>query len=401
MGTKIDKTVIITALNTQEVRTVLEQKGVKLQATSLFDVADNGTVKIDIEGDGIYDKVVTGLLSKNGGINTKNKKISVTDNAVSTTVIDNKNKEIKDLEAKIKQYQEEANAQFNETQSKQNAETNYNKKMAEYIEIRETINRGLTKKQAENVADMTTEEFKAYEKELNTYRKGLQEIKAKIAQFEKEHESYVKGLINIDKTKHNEKVEEANKNLASAVKQKNKAQLAYNDFLKENGFETTEERANVKNKNIKTKGTAFSEAKSKQALVENAVKEFINNKPQLANNVGTDYKIEIKDGKVFIKAGGNDGDNRADFVISGLFNEKTGEFSTDTKKINYMQTADATTNVQAKIKEYKEELAKFTQMSSDININKNDKQYKESAKKLNNLKEQLRELKVSEEEMKK
>jgi len=388
MGTKVNESVVKTALNTAEVRTVLEQKGLKISTASLFEVQADGSVKVDIEGDGIYDKVVTGLVSKHGNVNTKAKKIKVADTEVSTAVVDSKNKEIAEKEAKIAELEKKADAKFDTKKETAAAEMSYAKELGELMAAQATIENALKKKQKEDVSEMTKEEYNAYKKDLDVYRKGLQESKAKIKKFEEAKDTYIANQVKIKEAEHNENIETAKRDLAVANKELEKARTSYNDFLKENGYETKEDRKNVKAKKIDKKGTAFGEAKNKNAIVEQTVRNFVSTHKQLADNVGSDYRIEVKGATVSIKAGGQDGDERADFTISGLFDEKTGELSVDEKNIRYFENTNSTASVKLKVAEYKEALAKFAQLDSNI-----------KAKDIDTLKQELKSMGVSDEEM--
>ncbi|MBR6126902.1 hypothetical protein IKQ21_04375 [bacterium] len=69
--TQVDKTLLSKAFNSSEVRTELANKKVDLSDKSIMMFAEDGSVRIDIDGDGIFDKTVTGLVDRKGRINTK------------------------------------------------------------------------------------------------------------------------------------------------------------------------------------------------------------------------------------------------------------------------------------------------------------------------------------------
>ena len=69
--TQVDKTLLSKAFNSSEVRTELANKKVDLSDESIMMFAEDGSVRIDIDGDGIFDKTVTGLVDRKGRINTK------------------------------------------------------------------------------------------------------------------------------------------------------------------------------------------------------------------------------------------------------------------------------------------------------------------------------------------
>jgi len=387
------------AFNTAEVRQVLEKKGLKLQSKSLFEVQENGSVKVDIEGDGIFDKIVTGLVSKKGNINTKASRIEISDADVSTATVKQNNETIAKMEADVKKYKEQSEKEFNEAEAKEQAEKSYNAQLAKMKQEQQTVKNYLeTRQKNADVAQMTTKEFKEYQKDVEQMKKALEHGKERIAKFEKNKDDYINDKVELAKSTHTANVAFATKELKKTHKRLTKARAQYNDLLEENGYKTAESRKNVKEGNVQASGSKVEDAKSKNAQLEQTVREFVKTKSQLANQLGEKYEVEIKDdGTVLLRA--DDGDTRPDFTITGLYDPKKGEMSTDAANIRYMANYDSTTRVKAKIAEFKKANNEFIAMTSDFTIDKNDKKYKEKETEVNKLKQELRDMHVSEEEI--
>ena len=384
------------ALNTKEVRQALEQKGLKLQKESLFRVTDDGTVKVDIDGDGIYDKNVTGLVTKSGKINTKADNIKVADENVSTKTIDDMNANVEKLKAKVEEKANALKTSFNETQVKSNAEVSFLKEYAKYQKAAADAEQAVKNKEKEYSAEMTTKELKTYSKELKELKKAAQEAKEKLEDFSKTKEDYIKKAIKSAKSKFEKTQEENEAQLEKAKTNLAKYQAAYNDFLDMNGYTTKESRKNVKTKTIPAVGNALAEAKDKNAVIEETVRSFVKDNPNLSA-LGDNYKIEINGGTVTIKA--DDGDDRADYIITGLYNEKTGELSTDKATIRLTSAQSSTAAVRVYVSKFKADLEKLNAMNADINIDKNNKEYKALEESINQTKAKLKAMNVTPEEL--
>ena len=402
MSEKItSREVALQALNVTEVRQALEQKGIKLQKESLFTVSDDGTAKVDIDGDGIYDKNITGLVTKSGAINTKAKEIKVEDENVSTETVKKMNDTIAQLKADIAKYTEKASAKFDENAVKASAERYYNQLLATYTKTANDTNAKLAAKRAEYNTEMTSKELKAHRKEVERLENEAKYNKKQLDKFTAAKEEFIATSVKSEKSKFNAEMHNNEKQLEKTKTKLANYQTAYNDFLDKNGYTTQEARANVKKGTLEKKGEALKEAQGKNAVIEAAVRNFVKGNANLSQNLGDDYRVEIQGSNVLIKANGGDGDDRADYVMTGIYDEKSGEISTDKATIRFQTPNDSTSNVTAKVLKYKADLQKFNAMNADINTDKSSKAYKELERSLDATRAALRAMNVTAEELQK
>ena len=398
MGTTVTNQGIITALNMKEVRQGLEQKGVKITDNSLFSIDNKGTVKVDIEGDGIFDKFITGMISKKGNINTNADKYKVATNGVTSDYIDNMNKEITARQNKIEALEQNIKEmKFDKEAETAKAEQKYQELLQGLKSDQEALESELKYMNNADISNMTTKEFKAQQDNEGICHKKLQALKTQIEKFEAKKQAFIQTQVEAEKNKFAVDKKDKEKELKSLKKDYAKTRGSYNDYLNENGYTTQEARANIKAGKTEKSGIKFGEAKDKAEVLINMAADYIANTPHLVNNLGGNYSLEISEGNVKVYA--KDGDTRADYTITGLYNNKTGEIAADFYNVRSTGNLDSTVGVAFTVHDYKTTLAKFQKMAADINLDDNSKEYKAVEKKLDDLRQALKAMNVTEEEL--
>lgn len=347
-------------LNNSDVRTALEKKGLKLTEKSVFKIEGN-KVQIDIEGDGVYDKTVSGLFKKDGSVNTNNKKMDVDDTAVNTSYIKQQNHALEQMQGLIDGYEQKLtsieasidvtkNYKFDEAGKRAEFESQKAKIQAEIQKAQDEL-RTIDEDYKNNHGDWTSKECKGHSKKRSEIQNKISQLQNEFNQFNVEDrlsearqkfEQRRAGLLEFWQGQKQE--------IAKAkVKQEQKlhnAQHAYNDFLNKNGYETVEARNSVKdlkrdaNSPLEA-GIALGQAETTESTVVRLATEMF--KRQNPDVKDFNVKYDAQTGAVSISL--KDGDSIADYTISGFYDPEKKTLNFDESKLNLSENANSTRNI--------------------------------------------------------
>lgn len=358
----LNQAIVTQYLNNSDVRTALEKKGLKLTEKSVFKMEGN-KVQIDIEGDGVYDKMINGLFRKDGSINTNHKKLDVDDTAVNTSYIKQQNGAIKQMEdfisaldsgledvKSLRQQTEEL--KFDEAarraeikQQKAAIEAKLNKAKDELQNMKQDYEK--------NHNDWTSKQCKEYNKKLAGAQKNIAQLQNEFDNFDVDVQ-VVQARQNFEEAKsarlaYYDGREQEIQNQKTKQEQKlHKALHAYNDYLNKNGYETTEARSAVKD--LEYDGTVASEAGvrfAKAETTEATVVRMATEAFKKANPDVSDFSVKYDTNTGAVSISLKDGDTIADYTISGFYDPGKKTLNFDANKLNLSENATSTRRLAA------------------------------------------------------
>lgn len=315
------------------------------QNKSVFLINDNGKVSVDLDGDGNFDVTVDNVINKKGTkVDTDYKDYEIKENKDSTGNIKNISKQLAEL--KVKENPDDENGLAKQIESKKAEIQGLQGQIAAKKQELETLKQNL--EAVDNKVPDEDDTKKSFRKAKKAERKLIKE------QIEKK-EDEIKQLEQDIKAKENE-VESMQKELDNIPKLRMKLnkklqKLGYDKddrkSLRENGTVISDMTDSIKNKVIEFKDNVLSVNEQ----IKNQAQSFIDK----FNKSNPTQKIDIKDiiGSIDIKS--NDGDDRADFNINGIYDSESGKINFDQKEIKIMGKQGSTSHVnflQGKMDEY-------------------------------------------------
>lgn len=358
----LSTTQVAQVLNNSDVRTALSKKGIEVTEKSIFKVSGN-SIQIDIEGDGVYDKTVSGLFRKDGSVNTNHKKIDVDDTAVNTSYIKQQNGALKQMETMISSYgtllenleqrmEETKNEKFDEQNKRAEIEQEKAKIEAELNKAREDL-KTLEHDYENNHDDWTSKQCKEYNKKFSGAKRKISQIQEKLDNFDVEAR-LVEERQKFEQSKSarleyfDDKKQEIQELKTKQEEKLHKAKHSYNNYLNKHGYKTTEARNNVKDleydENAATeKGMHLQNAETTEATaIRLATEKFKQANPGISN---FDVKYDAQTGSVTILL--DDGDTIADHTISGFYDPEKKTLNFDGNKLELSENATSTKKLAA------------------------------------------------------
>lgn len=319
------------------------------QNKSVFLINEDGKVSVDLDGDGNFDVTVNNVINKKGTkVDTDYKDYDIKENKDSTENIKNISKQLAEL--KVKENPDDENGLTKQIESKKAEIQGLQGQVAAKEQELETLKQNL--EAADNKVPDEDDTRKSFRKARKAERKLIKE------QIEKK-EDEIKQLEQDIKAKENE-VESMQKELDNIPKLRMKLnkklqKLGYDKddrkSLRENGTVISDMTGSIKNKVIEFKDNVLSVNEQ----IKNQAQSFIDK----FNKSNPTQKIDVKDiiinddGSIDIKS--NDGDDRADFNISGIYDSENQKINFDDREIKIMGKQGSTSHVnflQGKIDEY-------------------------------------------------
>ena len=316
--------------------------------------------KVDVDGDGIFDKTISGLIDiKNQVINTKDFKIH--DESTATSNVNEYRSELQEAKKRLEKAQKDAAelSKMYETNGKfDKAKVENTLRNAHQLNVQEreivisalkdnaTIkSEELLKKENVDTSNFTTKELKEHKKEVKALKNAYDEAQELVEEKEKElkkfkenFEKKLKKQIESAEKEYNKQTLNVGKEYSSAQEAVTKAQRKFNDALEAAGYKSQDARGNYKKgEYIQAEGAQKAEQVTVKAtrLVDSVVKEYIK------TNFGKELNYQIDEkGTVHIFA--DDGDNRADYMLEGFYDAKSGKINLNATKKAPKKSATST-----------------------------------------------------------
>ncbi len=355
---------IAQALNNADVRAALVKKGLEITEKSIFKVTDKG-IQVDVEGDGVYDKTISGLLRKDGSVNTNHKKYDIDDTAVNTSYIKQQNAAMTHMRELLTGYDNRLETLARNKQTINNTTFDEEGKKAEIERQKAAVKQeldnakrvlaGMISDAETNSSEWTTKEYKDHQKKFEKQSALVEQLENKFNNFDvdarltAERQKFEQDKLTKIAAINEEEREVKERKLAQEEKL-TKAQGKYNDYLAKHGYDTTEARKEVKDLQYDEnmageKGLKLNKAETtEQAAIRLATEKFKQANPDVGDNF--EAKFDAKTGNVTITLTG-DNDSIADFTLSGVYNPEDGTLNFDAKKLNLAENAASTRKLAA------------------------------------------------------